>query len=612
MLRRMKTWLESRRARFIILCLGTVLVLPSAGPRLVFDDHLQALMRMPVSPVAGIPHAPLDLFMFARPGPVNDVLIDRGMLLPWWTDRGLLIAFFRPLSSLTHVVDGWLWPDSPRLMHVQSVVWYALLLWVVSLVYRRFVRPPWLAGGAFLLYAIDDTHGATVSWIANRNAIIATLFGLLALLLHDRWRSRGRSSAAWAAWGAFAMGLLAGEAALGACAFVAAYALFLDSADRRSRLLSVLPYAAIVVIWRAAYQLLGYGAFGSDAYVDPGREPWAWLIRLPLQIAVLIQGQLGFFGADLWFWSPTEATPVLVGAAIGSCLVAALLVAPLWRDDAPTRFWTVSLIGALVPSASSIPGDRLLLFAGVAVMGILARLFALFAERLPPLPTTGTWRKVMAVPMAAIFFRRVAVAPILLPLRAHSMDAVGKLADAAAAAVPKTQDITDRTLVVVNPPANVLASYIGLTLATRGEPTPAHVRWLTTAASEITLTRISDRVLKVRPAQGFLSAWPDRLYRSSRRPLRSGERIELRDLTVTIVALTPNGYPAEADFEFREPLEAHRYFWMRWEGDQCVPYSPPRVGERDTLPAIDFLQILFDRVLRSPFRRDPQPWQSTS
>ena len=50
-----------------------------------------------------MPYAPFDLFAFARPGPLNDMLIDRGMLLPWWTDRQLLVAFFRPLASLTHV-----------------------------------------------------------------------------------------------------------------------------------------------------------------------------------------------------------------------------------------------------------------------------------------------------------------------------------------------------------------------------------------------------------------------------------------------------------------------------------------------------------------------------
>ncbi|HMI83629.1 MAG TPA: hypothetical protein VK550_06010, partial [Polyangiaceae bacterium] len=112
----MKTRLGSPRARWIILLASTILVLPSAGTRLVFDDHLQALMRARDARVPGLPYAPLDLFAFARPGTLNDVLIDRGMLLPWWTDSHLLISFFRPLASLTHVIDGWLWPGSARMM----------------------------------------------------------------------------------------------------------------------------------------------------------------------------------------------------------------------------------------------------------------------------------------------------------------------------------------------------------------------------------------------------------------------------------------------------------------------------------------------------------------
>src|SRR5689334_5715956 len=128
MLDGVKNRLGSPRARWVILLASTILVLPSAGARLVFDDHLQALMRTAPPPIAGIPCAPFDLFAFARPGPLNDTLIDRGLLLPWWTDSQLLVAFFRPLASLTHVIDGWLWPRSVRMMHLQSVAWFALLL----------------------------------------------------------------------------------------------------------------------------------------------------------------------------------------------------------------------------------------------------------------------------------------------------------------------------------------------------------------------------------------------------------------------------------------------------------------------------------------------------
>ena len=600
MLDGVKKRLESPRVRWVILVASTILVLPSAGTRLVFDDHLQALMRTPEGPVPGVPYAPFDLFAFARPGPLNDVLIDRGLLLPWWTDPQLLVAFFRPLSSLTHVIDGWLWPGSVRMMHLHSVAWYALLLGVVSAVYRRFVQPAWLAGLAFLLYAIDDTHGATVSWIANRNALIASAFGLLALLFHDRWRREGTSRAAALAIGSFAAGLLAGEAAIGACAYIAAHALFIDRADPRSRALSFVPYASIVVAWRAAYQWLGYGARGSDAYLDPGREPGAFLARLPERIALLLQGQLGAFSADLWFWSPSEVTPTLVAAAFATAAVVMVLFFPLLKTDAVARFWAAGAIGAMIPSASSIPGDRLLVLPGVGVMALLALALAAFLEKRAPF--AGKWRALAAVPLALFLVRRVVAAPLMLPVRAHSMEAVARLADFAADAVQAAPDVAQRTVVMINPPANVLASYLGLTLATRGAPVPQHVRWLATAHSELTITRLSDRVLRVQPAQGLSSHWTDRLYRSRRNPLQTGERIALAEMTVTIGPPASSGTPAYADFEFREPLEAREYLWLTWNGDACVLSAPPRVGEKVVFPASDFAKMLFEHITGSLFR----------
>jgi hypothetical protein len=602
MLDGVKHRLGSPHARWVILFLSTLLVLPSAGSRLLFDDHLQALMRTAEPRVPGLPYAPFDLFAFARPGPLNDVLIDRGMLLPWWTDSRLLIAFFRPLASLTHVIDGWLWPGSVRMMHLHSVAWYALLLGVVSAVYRRFVQPAWLAGLAFLLYAIDDTHGATVSWIANRNALIASAFGLLALLFHDRWRRQGTNRTAALALGSFAVGLLAGEAAIGACAYIGAYALFVDRADRKSRILSFLPYASIVLAWRAAYQWLGYGAQGSDAYLDPGREPAAFLARLPERVALLIQGQLGIFSADLWFWSPAEAASILVGAAFVTCAVLAILFFRVVEGDRMARFWAAGAMGSLIPSASSIPGDRLLLLAGVGIMALLAQLMTAFLDKRAPF--AGKWRTLAAVPLAILFLRRAVASPVMLPIRAHSMEAVAELADFAADAVQAAPDVAQRTVVVLNPPANVLSSYLGLTLATRGSPVPQHVRWLAAAHSELTITRLSDRVLRVQPARGFFSHWTDRLYRSRRNPLRTGDRIALAEMTVTIGPLTPIGTPASADFEFHDTLEARDYLWLKWNGGACVPCPPPRVGETLVFPATDFAKMLFDNIIGSFFRFD--------
>jgi hypothetical protein len=603
MLDGVKSWLASRRGRVAIALVATTLMLPSAGPRLVFDDHLQVIVRSADRPVFGIPYAPFDLFAFARPGQLNDTLIDRGMLLPWWTDPALLIAFFRPLSSLTHVIDGWLWPTSARLMHLHNVAWYAAMLAVIAAVYRRFVAPAWIAGLSFFLYAFDDTHGATVSWIANRNALLAGTFGFLALLFHESWRRDGSRRHLVGALVAFSLGLLGGEAALGALAYIASYALVLDRGDKRSRAWSLVPYAAIVVPWRLVYQWLGYGARGSGAYLDPGREPAAFLAHLPAQMAALIQGQLGIFTADLWFWATASARTMLWAGAVVTIAVIAVLVVPLLRTSATSRFWALGALFALVPSASSIPGDRLLLLPGVGILALLAEVFATFVERSPPLPIRGAVRAAIAVPIFCLFVRRAVVAPLGLPFRAHSMEAAGGMTDFAADTVQRAENPGGRSVIALNPPANILASYLGLILATRGTPVPEHVRWLAPADSELTVTRPSERVLRVRPTLGFFATAADRLYRSEQNPLVQGQRIELADMTVTVGPLAPNGNPAEVDFEFRESLESTRYLWLRWDGASCVPSQPPRVGETVVFPAGDFVKLLFEAVMGSLFRR---------
>jgi hypothetical protein len=53
--------------------------------------------------------------------------VDAGRrLLPWWSDPTIHIDFARPLTALTHVLDYALWPGTPALRHLHSLLWFAL------------------------------------------------------------------------------------------------------------------------------------------------------------------------------------------------------------------------------------------------------------------------------------------------------------------------------------------------------------------------------------------------------------------------------------------------------------------------------------------------------
>jgi hypothetical protein len=592
---RLKSWLSRSLSRKAILLLGVILVLPSISHRLVLDDYLLALTQISAPPADGVPHSWLDLFVFGKPGKVNDGFMERGILLPWWTYREYRVAFFRPLSALTHDLDGWLWPHSPVMAHVQSIAWYVLLLFVVLSLYEKFSRSAWLAGLAFLLFVIDDTHGDTINWLANRHAIIATALGLLVLAAHDRYRRGQGKRGAWIGPALFVVNLLAGETALATCAYLFSYALFLDPAPRRSRAWSLLPYVSIVVAWRAFYQWLGYGAFGGDGYIDPGREPGAFIERFLQAFAVLLQGQLGFIPSDFWPLSPPEIRWIIVVCAYAFSALFFWLVYSLLRRDRVAMFWCAAMLGAIIPNTAAPVGDRTLLFSGVAAAPLLAQLFSAFFDRMSPLLRRPALRHAMTVLIAAIALQKVLLAPLLLLFRLYSIEALAEISDRAADAIPRVAGLSQRSLIIANPPATDLASYLPLIRATRGQSVPRHVRWFSTATSDITMTRTSERSILVRPSRGFWVDGADRIFRGSRYPMKLGEKVELSDMTATITELAEEGNPAAVEFTFREPLESASYLWMRWDQHQCKTFAPPRVGETITLPAIDGIKLLQNR-----------------
>ena len=180
--------LVGARATWSIVALSLLLTSTSLSMGLTGDDHLHTLMLRQHSGVQGLSHHTLDLFAFAT----NDSTQTHGMvqegLFPWWSDPQVVISFFRPLSSATHWLDHQLWPNRPALMHLHSMLWLGLLLFAASRVYGRFFAASWVSGFALLLYAVDDARAAPVGWIANRNAMIAAIPSLFALVLHDRAR----------------------------------------------------------------------------------------------------------------------------------------------------------------------------------------------------------------------------------------------------------------------------------------------------------------------------------------------------------------------------------------------------------------------------------------
>ncbi|HEX9007142.1 MAG TPA: hypothetical protein VF889_07600, partial [Bacteroidota bacterium] len=259
--------LGAKSLPLILAALAVALALPSAWTGWQMDDLLHRYMLLGYPDVSGKRTSPLDLFYFMDGDSAHaQVLMDAGVT-PWWTLPTIRLSFWRPLSSLTHWLDYRLWPDSSVLMHLQSLLWFALLVFAAALLYRRLLGHVWLAGLAALLFTLDDAHGLAAGWLANRNALVAGVLGVATLLAHDRWRRDAWRPGSVLGPLLLLLSLLAGEMALGTCAYLVAYAAFADPAARRARLLTLLPFAVVAVGWLGAYTLMGYGTRGSGFYV---------------------------------------------------------------------------------------------------------------------------------------------------------------------------------------------------------------------------------------------------------------------------------------------------------------------------------------------------------
>ena len=145
---------------------------------------------------------------------------------------------------------------------------------------------------------------------------------------------------------------------------------------------------------------------------------------------------------------------------------------------------------------------------------------------------------------------------------------------------PLDDEITDKTLVLVNPPSVFFALTSALAWAGNEQPMPMRMRALTSSLLRpVQVERPDDRTLVVRPEYGYLAWVFDRLFRNENHPFALGDRVELTGMTVEIRSLTGDGRPRDVAFIFSASLEDPNLVWLQHKEGRFVPFSPPAVGE---------------------------------
>lgn len=591
-----RRWLEHRYLPWYLAVLAMVLCSPALRSGWQLDDHFhRAALTRPDLPECT--RTPAELFAFIKG---DEAIIHEHVaagLLPWWTSERLRLAFFRPVTGYTHWLDYQLWPDLPLMMHLQSLLWLGAAVAAAAFFYRRMIPIPWIAGLAALLFAVEDAHGMPAAWIANRNALIGLLFGLLTLYLHDRWRRDGRRMGAYLAPVSLLLGLLSNEGAAATGGYLLAYAVFIDRGTRMERMRSLLPCALTGVLWWITYRYLGYGAAASGLYIDPGADPGLFAKMVLIRAPILLFGQLGF-PADLGYLMSEAAGRLLLMSAVGFLVIMAILLHRLLRQDPTARFWFMGMLLSTLPVCAVYPSNRLLFFVGIGGMGLLAQFMASALENTGSL----TWKLPARALCFVFIFLHLVIAPFTLTRSAKYVRQAGELMESWEMA-GISSDVPNRKFVTINTPSFAVNAYGYLGHLLKSDASPVQGYVLGSGCHPKEVLRLDSRTLRIRVEGGFLAdlgtPFPgeqdqpidirnmyrlfDRIYRA-RQPMKTGERIELNDLVVEVGTVSSDGRPVEVDFRFTCPLEDPSLHWLQWMDGTFVPFPVPEVGQTVNLP----------------------------
>jgi hypothetical protein len=587
----LRRFIRGKAVIAVAVLLGVALTLPSLDVGWIGDDVFQRwILTEDNGSFADVRPASGDMFDFADGDAARTRRMQRQGLLPWWTHAETRARFWRPLTVLTHRFDYRAWPASPRLMHAQNVTWYGLLVAAVALLYRRMMGRTLAAALAAVAFAVEDAHAINVGWIASRNALVAATFGVLAIHAHARSR-RGRATArlGWAALATalFGAALLSAEAGVATMGYLVAFALVMDRrAGRwRTRLMSLTPYVAVIVLWRLAWRAGGYGVYAVETlYVDPVASPLQFARVAMVRVPMLMMGQFGYPPADIATFVNDAGELIIAGIAVAVLAPIAWMIWPLLRARRVARFWLAGLLLSSVPLCAAFASNRQLLFVGIGAFGLVGQFLSWAAHRRFRAGLSRGRRFARFALVAATVIVHFVAAPVVLALFARWPIGPPEMWQAMTEMPQITRADASRDVIVVGHPiaANLMETLTGR--AVDGRPLPRSAAVLAPSSTPLTVGRVDERTLVISGDDGFFADEVSRLLYSMKHPPVAGETIELAAVRVTVTSSMPDGRPRAVRYDFHVPLEDASLHWLTWRNGSFEPWTPPAVGRKVVLP----------------------------
>jgi len=535
-----------------------------------------------------------DLFGFSR-NPQDLVLMKNYGVMPWWTSDDLKLSLCRPVAALTHWLDYRLFPDSPALMHAHNIAWFAGVVFLVTVVYRKLMGAGWAAGLAALLFLLDSNTYFPAAFVANRGYFLSLFFSLLCLYEHHQWRST-KSRPAMLLSGLFLeLSLFSEESGASTFAFILAYALVLEPGSFRNRALTILPSVVVITAWQIIYMLSGYGLRHVEIYIDPAQAPYHFVRELIPRDMVLLGSQLTSMPPEFLFMLKPSLHPIVI--AVYGVFAAAVLAIflPLVFRDKITAFWFTAMILAVIPEAVLVPLSKNFGFIAIGAFGLIASFVAGVVTRSSRLPEWKSYRILAWITCVLLILVH---GPIAMAKRIAVVKA-GTVAFAWAGRVsPVWPNIENENVIIINHPIPLESLYVPSYTAYHHQSLPRTLRVLVPACTSFDVKRTDDKTLVIQshgsnifscddvgPAHlAYALSACDRLLQTDFKCKKS-DRYHLGDLTVEVLESDAAGLPSRVAFHFETSLGSpdFRWLWFDWRTSSSKPFKVPAVGRSVTL-----------------------------
>jgi len=565
------------------IVIALLLVSPAMWIGLQLDDyfHWSLVTKQTLLPATSDQAGIFGLFSFLD-GEMDRTheLMNLGMV-PWWTLDTVQYAFWRPVSELTHGIDYLFLSQWPWLMHVHGLWYFVLLLFFTAKLFEE-IHGDKSAGRtssrwAFWIFALSYTHGLPAAWLANRNAILATLFVVLTLRAHHKWRQSDHGGFFLLAAMFFIAGLLSGELAVSAGLYLFSYALFLDQGSLVRRMMSIVPYAFVGVIWLVVRAAMEYGAKNSGHYIDPGQDVVLFLQVFVERAVSLLSAQ--FFALPPELLSALPSQPKFSVQVILLVLLALVLIPFVIRDKI-VRFWLAGLVLCILPVCATIPHSRLLMCVSLGAAGVLGVVLSQWENNRSP----GHW---LALPVILLLlFCQFIASPLLLPVEAASIRlGMDSALNNGARNLPITNENKNNTAILINPPMSSVAGYINGIRLFEGLPVAESTLPLVSGRKDIVLRVIDAYTLEIASENGLYDGHNEGLLRDPNQGFAAWDHVELSVMSVVVRRVNETGVPLVAHFHFIQPLNSAAMDFYIWAGGKPVLCELPAVNEEIVLTA---------------------------